>query len=319
MEKRKKNNIKNDNKKQYLLSAINIQIINFNGNKYIKKSPLSHNKNKSIGISSSIKLDKHNDKKPNGDKFQKYINPNKSKKFPYIKSNNLNYDLSKYESIIYNNNNKYINKKEDINLDNKCLKNEGLDIKGTEKIERNEKIKKIEIKESFKQIDSIYGDPFNKLNNAFYIPYTSYDNDYKDNDYKDNDYKYNDYKDNDYKDNDLEDTVYYIINHHDYNHENINNNNIIPDPNHPLDFEKIPLSDHIDKENNRNILIEKKIDNLYDLEEEYKYCYLCYDKFAIHDKIIILPCYHYLHKSCIFDWFEIYSTCPICNLDFNHI
>ena len=57
MERRIKNiAIKNDNKKQSLLNAINNQIIHFNNNRYNINLPLSLNKNKSIGISKSRKL-----------------------------------------------------------------------------------------------------------------------------------------------------------------------------------------------------------------------------------------------------------------------
>ena len=73
MQKRTKNiAIKNDNKKQSLLNAINNQIIHFNNNRYNLNFPLSLNRNKSIGISKSIKLKNNNNKKSNELEFQKY-------------------------------------------------------------------------------------------------------------------------------------------------------------------------------------------------------------------------------------------------------
>ena len=139
MQKRTKNiAIKNDNKKQSLLNAINNQIIHFNNNRYNLKFPLSHNRNKSIGISKSIKLKNNNNKKSNELEFQKYYNPSKYNRIHLFKNNNLNYDISKYKSIINDNNFKYSNKIKKIkkiNLGNECLKNEELEIKNTKKIE----------------------------------------------------------------------------------------------------------------------------------------------------------------------------------------
>ena len=247
MQKRTKNiAIKNDNKKQSLLNAINNQIIHFNNNRYNLNFPLSLNRNKSIGISKSIKLKNNNNKKSNELEFQKYYNPSKYNRIHLFKNNNLNYDISKYKSIINDNNFKYSNKIKKIkkiNLGNECLKNEELEIKNTKKIE--------EVK------------------------------------------------------NDL-----------------INNNNNTNDPNQPLQFKCASLfflDDQKEKINDRNKLIEKPLDDINDLDEENKNCDICQKKYTLNQDLIILPCSHFFHKSCIFKWFEKNSTCPICYLDLNHL
>ena len=79
------------------------------------------------------------------------------------------------------------------------------------------------------------------------------------------------------------------------------------------------LDDQKDNINERNKLIEKPLDDLNDLDKENQNCYICQKKYALEEDIIILPCSHYFHKSCIFGWFEKYSTCPICFLDLNHL
>ncbi len=258
MERRIKNiAIKNDNKKQSLLNAINNQIIHFNNNRYNINLPLSLNKNKSIGISKSRKLKMYDNKKS---KFQKYFYPRKYDQIHPFKSNNLNYDISKYKSIIYNNNFKHSNKTKKINLGNESHKNEKLEIKNTEKIEEDKK---------------------NIINDNAFI---------------------------------LNDFVYYVV--HNNNHDNIHGLN------QPLQFKcasLLLLDDQKDNINERNKLIEKPLDDLNDLDKENQNCYICQKKYALEEDIIILPCSHYFHKSCIFGWFEKYSTCPICFLDLNHL
>ena len=41
-------------------------------------------------------------------------------------------------------------------------------------------------------------------------------------------------------------------------------------------------------------------------------CSICLNKIDIDEDIIILPCCHRYHKSCILQWFNQQNTCPIC-------
>ena len=41
-------------------------------------------------------------------------------------------------------------------------------------------------------------------------------------------------------------------------------------------------------------------------------CSICLDELSIDEKVIILPCVHYFHKSCIKQWLSRKTYCPIC-------
>ena len=44
-------------------------------------------------------------------------------------------------------------------------------------------------------------------------------------------------------------------------------------------------------------------------------CVVCYETFAEHDLIRILPCKHYFHYGCLKPWFEANTSCPVCRFD----
>ncbi len=43
---------------------------------------------------------------------------------------------------------------------------------------------------------------------------------------------------------------------------------------------------------------------------EKKECSICQD--TINGDLIRLPCNHHFHQGCIYEWFEIRNTCPLC-------
>ena len=114
----------------------------------------------------------------------------------------------------------------------------------------------------------------------------------------------------------------YIILFYPYENVHFNENYKTHNPNQPLDYafsSKLEPLDSNNKKskkiNEKNKLIEKKI-----VIDEYKEkCNECQEWFFTGEPIILLPCTHYFHRDCIFIWFERYSTCPICNLDLNHL
>ena len=67
----------------------------------------------------------------------------------------------------------------------------------------------------------------------------------------------------------------------------------------------------IDPEILRN-LPENKIHDPSKLDPEKKNCVICLEDFREGDDIIILPCIHVFHKTCITDWFHTHNDCPIC-------
>ena len=41
-------------------------------------------------------------------------------------------------------------------------------------------------------------------------------------------------------------------------------------------------------------------------------CAICLEDYLIHSRVVILPCHHHGHISCLSGWFEGHSTCPMC-------
>ena len=60
---------------------------------------------------------------------------------------------------------------------------------------------------------------------------------------------------------------------------------------------------------------EVKIKNISKLEESNKKCSICLERFNSKVKVIILPCIHIFHKSCINNWMEKQKNCPICKFE----
>ena len=60
---------------------------------------------------------------------------------------------------------------------------------------------------------------------------------------------------------------------------------------------------------------EVKIKNISKLEESNKKCAICLEKFNSKVKVIILPCIHIFHTSCITNWMKRQKNCPICKFE----
>lgn len=41
-------------------------------------------------------------------------------------------------------------------------------------------------------------------------------------------------------------------------------------------------------------------------------CTVCYDKYAVGDVIVALPCMHLFHNDCAKPWLKDHKTCPVC-------
>jgi len=41
-------------------------------------------------------------------------------------------------------------------------------------------------------------------------------------------------------------------------------------------------------------------------------CSVCLEDFSIGDKVIVLPCYHNFHETCIREWISNHGNCPLC-------
>ena len=105
-----------------------------------------------------------------------------------------------------------------------------------------------------------------------------------------------------------------------YNHFNISSfalsstaiNNFEIRPENP------DIRSRVDISNNSNILSqlpENKIEDLNKLHEENKRCIICLEEYNIGDITIVLPCFHFFHKSCMINWYKRKATCPLCKLD----
>ncbi|KAJ4981720.1 hypothetical protein NE237_032557 [Protea cynaroides] len=47
-------------------------------------------------------------------------------------------------------------------------------------------------------------------------------------------------------------------------------------------------------------------------EEESSTCMICMDEFVKGVEIVKLPCKHFFHGECIFQWFDKKNSCPLC-------
>ena len=50
-------------------------------------------------------------------------------------------------------------------------------------------------------------------------------------------------------------------------------------------------------------------------EEEKRQCSICWEDYAVGEKVLILPCLHWVHAACGEDWLLRKPQCPICQLD----
>ena len=75
-------------------------------------------------------------------------------------------------------------------------------------------------------------------------------------------------------------------------------------------------NNHNESENNLiDIFCEVKLKNISKLEESNKKCAICLERFNSKVKVIILPCIHIFHRTCINDWMEKQKNCPICKFE----
>ena len=44
-------------------------------------------------------------------------------------------------------------------------------------------------------------------------------------------------------------------------------------------------------------------------------CSVCLMKYQPNDEVVHLPCNHIYHPECVFQWFNLHTTCPICKKD----
>ncbi|GAW80676.1 hypothetical protein PGO_082420 [Plasmodium gonderi] len=67
------------------------------------------------------------------------------------------------------------------------------------------------------------------------------------------------------------------------------------------------------KENNDYLIVQfdiKKNEN-----NNLKICSICYENYQHNESLIFLPCTHNFHKTCIIEWINKKSTCPICKIN----
>ena len=88
--------------------------------------------------------------------------------------------------------------------------------------------------------------------------------------------------------------------------------------NQPIEQNEIDLSNNDDNKSENNLIdnfCEVKIKNISKLEDSNKNCAICLERFKSKVKIIILPCIHIFHRSCINDWMKKQKNCPICKFE----
>ena len=88
--------------------------------------------------------------------------------------------------------------------------------------------------------------------------------------------------------------------------------------NQPIEQNEIDSNNNNNKSEGNNLIdnfCEVKIKNISKLEESNKKCAICLERFNSKVKVIILPCIHMFHTSCINDWMEKQKNCPICKFE----
>lgn len=41
-------------------------------------------------------------------------------------------------------------------------------------------------------------------------------------------------------------------------------------------------------------------------------CAICQASYELEEQLVMLPCKHYFHKECVFEWFQTENTCCLC-------
>ena len=88
--------------------------------------------------------------------------------------------------------------------------------------------------------------------------------------------------------------------------------------NQPIEQNEIDSSNNNNKSEESNLIdnfCEVKIKDISKLEESNKKCAICLERFNSEVEVIILPCIHIFHSSCINDWMEKQKNCPICKFE----
>ncbi|KAG1354595.1 E3 ubiquitin ligase BIG BROTHER-related [Cocos nucifera] len=52
---------------------------------------------------------------------------------------------------------------------------------------------------------------------------------------------------------------------------------------------------------------------LFSKKEKHEECVICYMAYKNRDKLMMLPCKHQYHKTCITKWLKINKVCPVCS------
>lgn len=69
-----------------------------------------------------------------------------------------------------------------------------------------------------------------------------------------------------------------------------------------------------------NDIVNIKFKNIYNYFNtiHYTYCIICYESFKHNSNIIIIPCNHYYHSNCLYNWITTLQSynCPYCQIQF---
>lgn len=71
-----------------------------------------------------------------------------------------------------------------------------------------------------------------------------------------------------------------------------------------------------------NDIVNIKFKNIYNYFNTIAYtnCIICYETFKYNSNIIILPCKHYYHSNCLYNWITTSQSynCPYCQKQYYH-
>ena len=85
-----------------------------------------------------------------------------------------------------------------------------------------------------------------------------------------------------------------------------------------IEQNEIDSSNNNNKSEESNLIdnfCEVKLKNISKLEDSNKKCAICLGRFNSKVKVIILPCIHIFHRTCIKEWMEKQKNCPICKFE----
>ncbi|KAJ5071744.1 hypothetical protein M0811_09904 [Anaeramoeba ignava] len=104
------------------------------------------------------------------------------------------------------------------------------------------------------------------------------------------------------------------------NSQNFQNQSNEPNYPNPLNYQNFQQNSNIRFGNsqNRNLNTNEIFAQLPTFKyhqskiSQQKNCPICLESFQESEKLRILPCLHFFHKSCIDPWLNNHDTCPIC-------